>query len=219
MEERGPRAGLTCAEVHDAAPQYALDILESDLKAHVAAHLIRCPGCRAEVTQMQESAAELLDLGPDDQPPVAQPAAGPDGLLPAVPARRRRIRVTITVAAAAALMVCSALGPELEQRASRSNQIPAASADLLQAGRQVGGVYFFAGTAPALAIAVRGLAGETRLDCEVTGDDGRVVKLGSLRLYQGAGYWATTTRIDRSHLVSVELIDPQGRMVASTTGS
>jgi hypothetical protein len=63
---------LTCDEVQYAAPQFALDILEAGARAEVAAHLIRCPGCREQVSGMQESAARLLDLR--DVPGVDHPS-------------------------------------------------------------------------------------------------------------------------------------------------
>ncbi|MDA8046178.1 MAG: hypothetical protein M0Z30_13225 [Actinomycetota bacterium] len=54
---------LTVPEVADSAPGFALDILDPATRSEVAAHLIRCDGCRETVTSMQCSAAELLDLG------------------------------------------------------------------------------------------------------------------------------------------------------------
>ena len=72
---------LTCDEVADAAPRFALDILEPQARADVAAHLLRCPACRAEVTGMQESAARLLDVDSDDRSgmPWAEEPIGPQG--------------------------------------------------------------------------------------------------------------------------------------------
>lgn len=215
MEGSGSRAELSCADVHDAAPGFALDILDADRRAHVAAHLIRCPSCRAVVTDMERSAADLLDLS-CPEPAADTPAAS---RLPVVTPARRRVRVALTLAAAATLLVATAVAPELEQRAARPGPAPVATATLTSDGRAVGGVYFFGGTAPSMTVQVHELRGGGPVTCEVMGDDGRIVRLGSFRLYQGTGFWATTTRIDRDHLVSVELVDTQGRTVASTSGS
>lgn len=79
---------LTCDEVADAAPRFALDILEPQARADVAAHLLRCPACRVEVTGMQASAARLLDVGRNDRtgPPWAEEPFGPPGWPGARPA-------------------------------------------------------------------------------------------------------------------------------------
>ncbi|MDE3205207.1 MAG: zf-HC2 domain-containing protein [Acidobacteriota bacterium] len=60
---------LSCLEVTNSAPGFALDILDPATRAQVAAHLLRCDDCRRRVTSMQSSAAELLDLNRGDGPP------------------------------------------------------------------------------------------------------------------------------------------------------
>lgn len=229
---------LTCDEVQDAAPQFALDILEPSARADVAAHLVRCPGCREEVTDMQASAARLLDLkdqtelGPEQwvsegRPPDrdASDLFVPDGYLadypldgdpdsPRVPIGRRRLRVVITLTAVAALFIGTALGPELSRPAS-SPPRPLASAQLLQANRAVGMVNFYVRHLPAIELAVRGVTASGRLTCVLVGLDGRPVEVGSFKLFEGSGYWGYSTRIDPSLVASFELVDSSGRVVAS----
>ncbi len=61
---------LTCAEARDLAAEFALDILEPEERSAVAAHLLRCPTCRAEVSGMEVVSERLLDLVPGTEPPL-----------------------------------------------------------------------------------------------------------------------------------------------------
>jgi hypothetical protein len=239
---------LTCDEVQDAAPQFALDILEPSARADVAAHLIRCPGCREDVSEMQESAARLLDLsevpptGPAGSRPGGTVPGGPRPALPASGERyfdeyflgdeyfgpgpgasaagegvrpgRRRVRLVITLAAVAALVVGTALGPELSRPLGRP-AVPLASAQLLQTTRAVGTVNFYAHHTPAVELAVKGVAAKGWLTCELVGLDGTVVALGSFKLYEGSGYWGSTTRLDPTRVASIDLVDAAGHLVAA----
>ncbi|HET9076630.1 MAG TPA: hypothetical protein VFN68_06845 [Acidimicrobiales bacterium] len=208
---------LTCAEVLDAAPPFALDILEPSRRSLVAAHLIRCPECRDTVTGMQASAAALLDLDGADwsRPCEARPV--PDGP-PAAGLRpgRRRVRLVMTVAAATLLVVGSAFGSGMGGT-GRHSPTPVTRAPLLEGGRTVGYVNFYSGRSPALDLQVAGVAAHGSVTCETVGLDGTVTRLGSFGLYQGHGYWATTTPVDPSGVSSVVLVDGQGRTLASTT--
>lgn len=207
---------LTCAEVFDAAPQFALDILEASRRSEVAAHLIRCPGCREAVAGMQASAAELLDLDGASwgRVPVVEPA----GAVPA-PLRpgRRRFRLVVTMAAAAALMMGSALGPEIEAAASHHRPAPTARAELLDGSVAVGYVDFYAGRRPALDVQVTRGPHSGRVVFETLNLDGTVTPLGSFGLYDGRGYWSMASPLDLARVSSLALVDPQGRVLASAS--
>lgn len=210
---------LTCSEVFDAAPQFALDILETSRRAEVAAHLIRCSGCRDTVTGMQASAAELLDLDGADwrrlpPDPLLEPVPGV-----AVPVRpgRRRLRLVVTMAAAAALMVGSALGPELEAAASRHRPAPTARADLLDGAVTVGYVDFYSGRTPALDVQVLHGPARGQVVFEAFNLDGTVSRLGSIELYQGRGYWSLAQPLDLNAVSSLALADGRGRVLASAS--
>lgn len=225
---------LTCDEVLDSAPQFALDILEPARRSQVAAHIVRCPGCRAEVTGMQESAAALLDLDGADWSGAARPApdpplwdAGPDRPWPPAdqpwppaggPPRpgRRRLRVMVTLAAAALLMVGSTFGPEIEAASTRP-PTPVARAQLLDGTRPVGFVDFYSGTGPALALQVVGVTARGQAEFETVGVDGTVTRLGSFALSDGRGYWARRSPIDMAQVSSLMVVDDRGRVLASAS--
>ena len=61
---------FTCAQVNEAAAEFALGILAPDERESVEAHLQRCPTCRLEVESMQSVGTQLLDLVPGTEPPL-----------------------------------------------------------------------------------------------------------------------------------------------------
>ncbi len=56
--------------VEELIPAYALDCLDDDETAQVAAHLNDCPACRAELESYWQVAAELAYATPDAAPPA-----------------------------------------------------------------------------------------------------------------------------------------------------
>lgn len=216
---------LTCAEVFESAPQFALDILEPGRRADVAAHLIRCGGCRQVVTGMQESAAALLDLDGADwsrAPAPITPLLPPDRGVPVLPSApaRRRFRLVVTMAAAALLMVGSTLGPEIAA-ATRHGPAPTARVQLLDGGRPVGVVNFYTGRAPALDLEIVDAAARGQVTFEAVNPDGTVTRLGAFPVEAGRGYWAMSGTLDVSRVSSLLVVDGQGRVLASAvlTGS
>lgn len=216
---------LTCDEVFDAAPQFALDILEPARRSRVAAHLIRCPRCRATISEMQESAAALLDLDGADwsrAPIGGAPAEGDPWSGPVEPTEvvsrtgRRRLRIVVTLAAAALLMVGTTLGPEIEAARNRP-AAPIARAELLDGGNPVGYVNFYSGSQPSLDLQVTGISARGSVICESLNLDGTVTRLGSFGLYQGHAYWAFGGPFEPGRMSSLMLVDGQGRVLASTS--
>lgn len=213
---------MTCAEVVDAAPQFALDILDPPARSDVAAHLLRCPACRDTVSGMQESAAALLDLdGADWTRPMLEPspvAGCIDRCGPAHPARsrRRRVRLVVTMATAAMLMVASAFGPELEASNHRPSA-PLARAPLVTGEETVGYVNFYPGHTPTLDLEVEAPAVKGPVYCETVGTDGTIDRLGSFGLYDGRGYWSLNRPLDLGRLSSLVLVDEHGSLLASAS--
>lgn len=209
---------LTCDEVQDRAPSFALDILEPTARADVAAHLLRCAGCAREVSGMQESAAELLDLSDPDGRFEGWQAGGYEHPYPGdeEPPRRRRFRLVAAMTAAAMLMVGTTFGPEIGAT-NAPRAIPVASAPLTSGDSPVGYVYFYGGSRPVLVVDVSGLDTKGRLTCAVAGTDGSTLRLGSFKLVGTRTEWAVTDRLPPSATADVVLLDPAGQVVASAT--
>jgi hypothetical protein len=208
---------MTCSEVHEAAAEYALDILDSPGRAAVAAHLIRCPECRREVDAMQESANKLLDLVPGTEPPLGFDERVMNRFgTPARPARRT-FRVIASLAAAALLIVASTFGVELAQ-SHRPDHSPLAGAELLSNGNVVGQVYMYAGRPPSLEMTVKGMTAQGPINCVVVTDAG-AASIGSFELHHGWAYWAASDKSGLNGITRVQLVDETGHVLASASFS
>lgn len=176
---------LTCLEVADSAPGFALDILEPEARSRVAAHLLRCEACRRTVTGMQESAAELLDTGGDGWDERGWPS---DHDMTEIRPARRRFRMVVCMAAAAMLFVGTTFGPEISQ-AARTTQRPSVSAVLMAGDRAVGSVRFYGDRTATVAVQVERLPAGGTLSVVVTSRDGTSVKIGELHVDHGRAAW------------------------------
>jgi hypothetical protein len=204
---------LTCREVADSAPGFALDILDPSARAQVAAHLIRCAGCRETVTGMQDSAARLLDLGAGWGEETEWPDWPEQADLPPVRPARRRLRLVTTMAAVAVLLVGTTLGPEIEQAASTSER-PVATAVIMSGGQAVGSVHLYGGPVPAIGIQVTHLPVAGPLNVLLVSRDGRSHRLGRLQLAGGAGSWVGPDPVPAAEVNGLALVDGTGNDVA-----
>lgn len=193
---------LTCTEVAESAPGFALDILDPQVRARVAAHLIRCPECRRSVTDMEESAAELLDL--DGGPAYFEPDWPVDYELPAVRPGRRRLRTVVTMAAAAALFVGTTFGPELGGHAVGR---PIASGVLVAGDQTVGTVHFYAGPTPIIEVQADRLPASGTVGVVLAYSDGTAARVGEIRVHGGHAAWAGAEPSHPGGVSSVVLVD------------
>lgn len=219
---------LTCDEVVDSAPGFALDILDAPIRARVAAHLLRCPGCRRTVSGMQASAAELLDVGDryDEKPDHPDHPDHPDwpdftgwsgdSDPPAVRAGRRRLRTVVSVAAAAILVVGSALGPELGQGTQVVGR-PVASGVLLAGDLTVGTVVVYAGRTPVVEVRTDRLPSSGALGVVLTYGDGTARRIGQIDVHAGRAEWAGAEPPAPTSVTAVVLVDTARHQVASAT--
>jgi len=122
---------LTCAMARDAAAEYALDILEPEERSALAAHLVRCPACRAEVDAMSDVATRLIELVPGTEPPLGfdrRVLARVRDITPApwskrlVPLRTRRARLLAAVAGV--VRISTAASRSLPSHRSRTGSGP-----------------------------------------------------------------------------------------------
>jgi hypothetical protein len=203
---------LTCSEVHESAAEFALDILDSPDRAAIAAHLLRCPVCREEITEMQAAANQLLDLVPGTEPPVGFEQRVLDRVGVGVSPLRRHLRVVLASAAALIIAVGTALGFTIAG-ASHSRTV-LAEAELQQAGHDVGEVYLYPGTPDWIVMSVHDAASASRVTCEVMSRDGSMTKLGTFHLVKGQGTWGAEYPAG-TNAAMVYLIGDTGNLVAS----
>ena len=204
---------MTCAEVDDSAPGYALDILDPSHRSSVASHLLRCGRCRETVSRTQASADQLLDLDSDLVPSTPYPDdfwddPDLDWVRP-----RRRLRVAATMAAVVALLVGTALGPEIEA-ASRPSPSLMLSVPLIAGNSPVGSVRVYAGQPPILQIEVTSLGGHDNLQADLIDVKGHIESFGAFRVNHGKGAWVSTEPKDMPNPKSLIVSDSSGKVLA-----
>jgi hypothetical protein len=215
--------GPTCSEVRDAAAEFALDILRPHERSLIAAHLLRCPECRAEVDAMSAVSARLLELVPGTEPPLGFDERVLARLhSDASPHRRfvnrrapRLFAALAAVAAAVVLVVSLSLGWFSGGGGSPAH--PAVlTANFVQSGRNVGEVdaYF----EPAwLDMTVSGVRGTEKVTCELVHTDGRVTTVGSFDLVDGSGRWGAPDPGGFTGVTGARLVNDHGQVIATAT--
>jgi len=208
---------MTCLEVNESAPEFALGILTSEEHDSIAAHLRACPACRLEVESMQSVSDQLLDLIPGTEPPLGFDRRVLSLVGSPLKPARRRFRMIATLAAAAVIAIVATIGVAIGADAGRtSHPGPVlASAVLYQGSEPVGQVYVRAGNPPWISMAMRSVGADGKVTCEVIGKDGSVTKLGTFGFDYGRGSWSTPDPAIKSGLAGVRLVDDHGDVVAS----
>jgi anti-sigma-K factor RskA len=210
---------MTCAEVQDAAAEFALDILGPEDRSIVAAHLIRCSSCRAEVDSMHATAGRLLDLVPGTEPPLGFDRRVLKRVDAAGMRAKRRWRVAMGTAAAAVLIVVGATLGVVETNSSHPAPAHLVSARFVAAGgRQVGQIVVYdAAKPPWVSMMVQGVAARGPVSCQLIDRDGTVITIGTFDLVNGTGSWGAPDRWSPYDMAGARLVDATGQVVAHAT--
>jgi hypothetical protein len=226
---------MDCDEFSPLTAELALGVLAGRERADAIAHLERCDDCRETVRQLAMTGEELVQLLPAVEPPpgfetrvMNRIGAGVSSDTP-VPSdsrgrHRRRLprpgrpRRVLAVAAVAVAVVAAGLGGWGLRTAAApvSAPSPLSAAAMLSAGRApVGHVYFYAGRSPWLYMSVDVGQGNTAVTCQLRGPDGRYTTLGTFRLNDGYGYWASPVAPARGPVTGARLVTPAGAVLAT----
>jgi hypothetical protein len=96
---------LGCAEVRDAAPEFALGVLDGEQRSEVLLHLDQCSACQHHVAELSETADALVLLAPEAEPPPGFERRVHAQLDDSVRRRRwRTLKLIAATAAAAAIL-------------------------------------------------------------------------------------------------------------------
>lgn len=209
---------LSCAQVEDAATEYALGILPPDEATAVAEHLSVCPSCRQQVNDIRAIGDRLLDLVPD-----AEPSLGFDQRVLAAfgaPRRPTRTRPTNRMLAlaggalAAALAVVGLSVAALVGHGGRQHTTDL-TASLYEAGRSVGSVYV-GGTPTWVAMTVQHLAVSGPVTCQLIDSHGRPDTVGQFQIVGGTGSWSAPDPRAGSP-VSARIVGSDGKVIATAS--
>jgi hypothetical protein len=218
-------SNLPCGDVRPQLPELALGTLTGQERARVLEHLVKCPGCRRELSSLSEVGDELLRLTPSAEPPVGFETRTLERLLG--PGRRRpeRRRRWLTVAAAAVIAASvggSAAylwgGADRELAASYRETLAVAEGEYFAArplrddgGSQVGHVFGYQGSPSWIFCVVRAGRGGGTYDIEVTVRGGKTWIAGAMRVPEGEeATWARPLDVDLHDVQRISFIERGG---------
>jgi predicted anti-sigma-YlaC factor YlaD len=174
----------------------------------VAAHLVRCPDCRADVESFAELATLLLQVIPGSEPPLGFDRKVLAHTRP--PHRRVLLAVVATGSIAAALLAVIGL-------AVTGSHQPGGLVAYLRHGSTVVGTFTSGGRPTWVSMTVRGLGESGLVTCQLMSRDGAPVTLGTFDLVHGSGSWSAPEPAGLAQDAGVRLVDPQGQVLASAT--
>jgi hypothetical protein len=209
---------LTCAEAHDIAAEYALDILGPEERATVAAHLLRCPTCRAEVDSLSTVGTQLLQLVPATEPPLGfdhRVLARVGVHRHSLAGRARRHPRIVGAVAAAAAFIFALVGWMAGRTSTPSSHRVLLTAALQEGSRTVGQVQAYGGNPGWVNMTVHGVSGTPRVTCEIIEHGNQVVRVGSFNLVDGSGTWGAPDGSWGGQPTGVRLVGPDGQVVAT----
>jgi anti-sigma-K factor RskA len=221
---------LTCDEIEELLPEYALGVLSVNEAADVARHLGDCARHTASLDAYEAVCSALSAGVPLVDPPdrlrarllarVARPPAAPRRV-----DRGSRISWAVTALAVALAIVFGVWGLSLQGRIdsqdTRQQRFielatqPGAHMVLLDAAPVAGGakaVLIYTGERAAVwAVGLPALEDDQVYQCWWLGDDGQPVNAGSFRPLNGVGVWfiSMSDRPDDFHTLGVTL-EPDG---------
>jgi hypothetical protein len=222
---------LTCSDVREAAAEFALDILGPHERSVIAAHLLRCPECRAEVDSMSSVSSRLVELVPGTEPPLGfdervLARVGADDKAGRRVFRRRTPRFFAGMAAGAAAAVAAVAAVVLlvgslslgwfHGGTSRHGTGALLTADFVQNGRSVGEVDAY-GSPAWVDMTVTGLRGADKVTCQLVEKDGRITTVGSFDLVDGSGRWGAPDPGGFAGVAAARLVDRSGHVIATAT--
>jgi hypothetical protein len=220
--------GLTCDQARDAAAEYALDILESGPRSELAAHLLRCPACRAEVEALSGVATRLIELVPGTEPPLGfdrrvmarvqniKPSLR-SGRISRLQVRRPRLATGIAALVAAAAIVFGPIGWFMGHSSHSSSPRRLTDAAFQQGSRNVGELDAYGDHPMWLTMTVHGVQGGPRVTCELVATGGKITPLGSFDLVDGSGSWGAPDPAGLAGVTGARLVDGNGHVLATAT--
>jgi hypothetical protein len=209
-----------CQEIRELLPELALGIAEGDDRGRALDHLADCPDCRRRLTELSETADELLLLAPTEEPTGGFETRLLERLQPRAPRSRRRVLRLLTPAVAAALAVGLTLVlayRDQREVADRYQQTLTEvegkylAGERLKApgGRYVGKVYGYEGEPSWVLVTTdEGELPDGRYDLELVRADGVRVRLGDFAVSEGAGSGGEAIPLHFHEVTQVRLIGP-----------
>jgi hypothetical protein len=207
-------SSLTCAEVREAATEYALGLLPPQEARAVAAHVPACPECRREVDDIRRIGDRLLELVPGTEPPLGFDDRVLKRIAPRRPARRiRRLYAGLITGVAAAIVAGALLAVALAGPGHRPRATELAGA-FRAGGRDIGSVYI--GGNPAwISMSVHQASLTGWVTCQLLEAGGKISTVGTFQLQSGSGTWEAPEPAGTTAVAGARLLGPTGNVIAT----
>lgn len=206
---------LDCARVHDAAPEFALGVLDAESRADLVQHIDRCSACRAHVAELAEAGDAIMLLAPEAEPPAGFEQRALDAMIR--PERRRRWRTPklVAVAAAAAAILSVVTVRIIDERRAPSTTVAAPTRQTVAMiganGLRVGDVQVAGGgDTLALTVTVDYALDDGAYLVVIDPTEGARRSLGTVEVTGGKGSWTGTVPTPTG-TAGVSLVDSVGR--------
>ncbi len=230
--------GSDCSETEEDLVELALGTLTGRRRAEALAHLEGCPRCAAEVEELSRTADQLLHVAQPVEPPVgfesrlfdklgvdqAHPRRAKVRPFSLRPAERRR---TASLGAAAAVIAAVGFGvgglvlghhaPVPAQSLDVNGWQSTAQLVATSSHQRIGAVYTYPGKPAWLFMTVDDGTANGWVECEVRVAGGKVVDLGTFRLVDGYGSWASPVPVPLSSIRTAQIVSGKSQVIA--TGS
>jgi hypothetical protein len=211
-----------CHETRELVPELALGIADGEERARALEHVADCADCRRELERLSGIADELLELAPEQEPPVGFELRVLRSLEPQRPRAGRTLRRPLVLAAAAltaSAVTAGAMVLSFRDDRRLADHYRAAlveahgsyfgAARLHDAAGTEGGVVFaYRGSPSWLLITVKPPYRESVARAAIVTTDGRRLPLEWFHLREGT--WGGPVPIDLGEVSAVHLLAEDG---------
>lgn len=221
-----------CPEMEGRLVDLALGHLAGDEHQQVMSHLERCAACSAELASLCSAGDDLLVVAPLAEPPPGfeERVFARLGLMRRGSLRRRLLqngrslsparaggwRVATTAAAALVALAGVGLGGYSlgrSQSPSVASSTPTSGA-LMASGHAVGRVMLYPGRTTWLFMYLDRGTWAGSLECQVVGNGGRVMTVGSFWATGGTAAWDARVPMQADEVREAMVVAPSGRVMA-----
>jgi putative zinc finger protein len=210
---------VSCEELHELAPAFALGILDGEERAEALGHLSACGQCRRLLEELSRIADELLLLAPVEEPPVGFESRVLEAL--GVRARRRggwRRRLLLhlgppTLAAAVAAVALVSIYHDDHVTAERYREtLEQAGGQYFQAeplldetGAEAGVAFGYQGSPSWVLVTVDANHRDRIAGAELVSEGGRTIPMRSFELDRD-GSWGAAIAVDLHDVATIRLL-------------
>lgn len=221
-------SALTCAEVRDLAPEFALGILSGAERAEVVLHLNGCTSCQSHVAELTEVADAIPQLVPEAEPPPGFEARVMRRLGERERRTRRRWIAAAAAVAASAIIVSITVVRVIESNDSTTTAqrgpdttLPVGSEPVAVA--MEGGVvpvaagWAFVSDHHGVAVSVDYGIPTGTYAVQVTPARGSSTSIGTVQVTNGRGTWTGRSAAPLREGARIALVDTKGTEVCHGT--